>query len=293
MTVKTKTVVQIIIILFLLIVIITFVYYPLPVKYGIDKFVFSPVYDANSNANIFEDYTLYDKKTNNTKLLIYFHGGAFLFSNQKSAYGLLNELDDSLTSFDILTFSYPVRFKYTLQDSLLSINKIIQKVQMKYTEFYAVGMSAGVLLMGAFQRKEKNIEISKKIEVPIIGVQFKAMVGICGVYDTRIDNQFLQTAFNFYIMRNTPSPKEYTCYNLKTPILVISSISDYLYNQSYRYIQQEPNVTKYIFNTYTPHQFSLLINLPEATKTVKKISEFLIEHSKTSGSDDDNSTKNA
>lgn len=275
---KFKTVIQLILILFLLSAIIFLFYYPVPVKFLIDKLVFSPIYDANENAQIIDDYTLY-KKNNNTKLLIYFHGGAFLFSNQKSAYGLLNELDENLKDFDILTFSYPVRFRYTLKDSLLSINNVIQKVQVKYQEFYAVGMSAGVLLMGAFQRKEKDIEISKKIEVPIIGVQFKAMVGICGVYDTRIDNQFLQMMFDFYIMRKTPSPKDYTCYNIRTPILVISSVSDYLYNQSYRYIQQEPNVTKYIFNTYTPHQFSLLINLPESVTTVKKISEFLNQHS--------------
>lgn len=266
-----------------IIIIIIFISYPAPIKNMISQMHIAPIYNLNTayGKEFKEDgYTLYSGNSNNNQnLLVWFHGGAFLYSDRKTAYGFLNKLYELIKDYcDILVFDYPVRFSNTVRDSMLRCNYIIKKFIFKYTSFYCGGMSAGCLLMGTFIKKETIRGVAEKIKVPVIGVIFKAMIGLCGVYEPNFNNsKLLNSAFDFYIMSGTPSADLYTCYGLNLDKLIVGAISEYLYQQTYKYANTEP-CTKIIYqNKNLTHSFPLLLNTPESKECIKSIADFLID----------------
>lgn len=238
-------------------------------------------YKLAANAGESGYYTVYTGAAaatrQNRNLLVWFGGGGFLYSDRKTSYGILNELSARLPEFNVLVFDYPVRFKHTVRESLLAVNRVLSEVGVgRYENYYAGGMSAGVLLMGTFQSKETSSTVADRIRVPAIGIKFKALVGVCGLYRSRFDSLLLNTMFQFYIMRGTPAPELYSCYGLTgTPKLVVSATTEYLYSQTYRFITTEPCESKVYDNDLLKHSFPLLNNCPEAQDTVRRIAAFI------------------
>lgn len=272
----------------IVIVIIIFIAYPAPVKNMIGKMHIAPTYNLNkAYAKEFngEGYTLYSSSFSTPSaspvpapnLLIWFHGGAFLYSDRKSAYGFLNNLYAALKpDCDILVFDYPVRFSHTVRDSMLKCNEIIKKFLFKYTTFFCGGMSAGSLLMGTFLRKEIVPNLATKIKVPPIGITFKAMISLCGVYSVNFNNsKLLNTAFDYYIMSGTAHPELYSCYGINVKKLIVGAVSEYLYQQTYEYVNTEPCEKLIYQNKNLTHSFPLLLNTPESKDCIDKISKFL------------------
>ena len=276
----------------ILILLVLVVVYPVPIKWILTRTTVYPDYDPDTeHARVYKDHTLYSSSSSSSssstgfedehgkkkKLLIYFHGGAFLFNNRETSYGFLNTLYKKISdAFDILVFDYPVRFKYTVRDSLLAANRIITRYIGSYSDFYGIGMSAGVLLMGAFQNKERSPpSTAARMNVPIIGVKFRAMVGLSGLYDTRFDSELINRLFDFYIMRGTVGSELYTCYNSGIPVLAIGVDSDYLYQQTYRFVTTEPSEFKIYTNPELPHSFPLLVNLSETRDAIEHVADFI------------------
>lgn len=265
---------------------VSLVVVPAPLKpLFFDTHLPSQYYKLAANAREFGHYTLYAGagKLPKRNLLVWFSGGGFLYSDRKTSYGLLNELSAKLPDFDVLVFDYPVRFSHTVRESLLAVNGVLAEAAVgAYANYYAGGMSAGVMLMGTFQAKETTPTVADRIEVPATGIKFKAMVGVCGLYRSSFDNRLLNAMFQFYIMRGTPAPELYGCYGLTgTPKLVISATTEYLYAQTYRFVTLEPCESKVYANDLLKHSFPLLNNCPEARDTVERIAAFVTEHSRT------------
>lgn len=209
-------------------------------------------------------------------LICVFIGGAFMFCHRKQVYGMINECFKRMPDFDIAILNYPTRFKYTLTQTLLSINKSIEKLtkDVKYSKILGLGNSAGVLLMGAFQHKELNKTISEKIKVPQINVQFDAMVSVCGLLSPNFDNPLVRRLFSFYMTRGTEHSELYTFFGLNSiPKLLISSEDDFLVYQTRRYVELEP-CEYYIAKKGLHHNFLAWTNLEESQKMFNLIAAF-------------------
>lgn len=271
--------------LVLLLALVSIVLIPAPLKPLLfDTYIPPQHYKLAENAKEYGYYTVYKgaNELHKRNLLVWFNGGGFLYSDRKTAYGLLNELSRNLPEFDVLVFDYPVRFRHTVHAAMLAVNKALSETTVgRYDNYYAGGMSSGALLMGTFQSKETTPGVADKIKVPAIGIKFRAMVGVCGLYRSTFDNRLLNTMFRFYIMRGTPAPDLYSCYGLTdTPKLVIGATTEYLYSQTYRFLTLEPCESKVYTNDLLTHSFALLNNCPEAQDTVKRITAFVKKHSR-------------
>lgn len=270
----------------LIVAVIVFTIIPAPVKFIISRLLRPTDYPLDTSAREFGKVTLYSDRKYDTaivstpmrRLLVWFHGGAFMFSNRRNSYGLLNRLYARIKSeYDIVVFDYPVRFSNTIHDTMLSINRTLSQFIGKYDEFYCGGLSAGTLLMGAFMKKEADPHVASAIQVPVIGMKFYGAIGVCGLYDTQFDSSLLNSAFDFYIMRNTPKPHLYSCYNSGVPFLVLGAVADYLYPHTHRFVLTEPSEYFIYNNPNLPHTFPLLNNLVESKDCVRRISEFLMK----------------
>lgn len=255
---------------------IYFAFVPSVVKPIISHFIPNTVYKPNANHVIKENYTLYtNAQSKHNRLIVIIPGGAGLFSGIENIYGLLNQLNDKLgDTYDIVTFTYPVRFKYTIRESMLAINGILKNF-LHYEEVHAIGISFGTLLIGAFYHKESLKLISDQMNIPQIGLKFKSLTGICGMYEPKFNVDIMTWLFNLYIMRNTPAIKQYTCYDMRIPKLIISSKSDFLVAQSAKFIQSESCDYKIYDSKILPHAFPQFINLDEAKNAIQLISNFI------------------
>lgn len=230
-------------------------------------------YDLNEYGVELENYTLYHRE-NNKKLLVFFNGGAFIYSNRKNTYGLLNELSTLLKEYDILTFDYPVRFDFTIKETMLNINETLKKF-LNYESYYGLSESAGSLLLGTFCLKESNLDFSKKIEIPQIGINFKCFIGITGVFSIDFNNRILNNLFKIYIMRNTPNLKLYSAFNLNIPRLIISNKYDFLFTQTENFLQNQPSSYKIFENELLPHTFIFSNIYKETSESIQLIFNFL------------------
>lgn len=268
---------SIILSLAILISLIYFLYAPTQIKY-LFKIKFPRIdYVCNANGQIFDNYTLYAAQQQPAdNLLIVFIGGAALYSRVQTIYGFTNELYDRIgEKFDILTFSYPVRFKNTVRDMLIYINAILQKF-LHYKNVHACGISFGTLLAGAFIKKEGSLQASKKMQVPQIGMNVKSLSGFSGLYGTKFNSQLLTNLFKFYVMRQTPGIEYYSCYNLAIPTLAISSSSDFLVAQTFRFAKREGSEVKIFQAPYLRHAFVQVITLDEAKQALDMLAKFLL-----------------
>lgn len=211
-------------------------------------------------------------------LLVWFNGGAFLKTDRRSSFGVLNELSRTLPYYDIVTFDYPTRFRYTLRDSLDRVYKILNIVHEKkiYKTMYGIGISAGVLLAGAYQNNEINDKAMRKIKIPRNGKPFSGIISLCGLLTPSFYDPYIDSAFKFYFMRNTPGAEYFTCANLpNTPKLVLSSTVDYLRAQTLRFIETEPCISHIYKSNTLPHSFPLMIHFDETADLVKRIKTFV------------------
>jgi hypothetical protein len=239
--------------------------YPLDRTYAIEK----------------SNYTLY-KGSNNNGLLICFNGGAFVYSKRQYTYGLLNtlfsQLQNANAGVDILVFDYPVRFKYTVNQTMKSINTLLKSFVLQYEKFYGLGISAGCLLLAAIINNENSARSSKMMELQQIGLSFSGIVLIDGVLSTDFGSQLLNRLFHFYIMRGTPGVAYYTMYGFpQIRKMVITTTHDELYIQSKKFIKSEPIDVKLVYDKRLIHGFPRFINLPESQEAITKMCSFILQ----------------
>lgn len=252
---------------------------PSPVKLLIRQLHPNAEYKPNAKTSmVTEKYTLYSRPTSkHDKLIVVFMGGCGLFSHLHSIYGITNWLDDYLGEhYDVVTFSYPTRFKHTIHDSMLSINRSLMDF-INYETVHVVGVSFGVLLAGAFYQKETSLEKSTAMNIPQIGLKFKSFIALSGLFELTFNARLITNIVDYYIMRNVPAKIHYTCYSMLIPKLVISSYSDFLVAQTVKFcsIEQQSTECK-VYDTATlPHAFTQFTNLPEAVDSLKRIAAFI------------------
>lgn len=252
---------------------------PIIVKPILRKLMRSDEYDPLPSAKEYPNYTLYSTaaggELKSRDLVVVFMGGAFLIQSPRSYYGLTNRLYTALSkTHDVLLLCYPVRFSYTIKQSMLAINETLSNVAVPYKACHFIGFSAGALLAGTFARKERNQQISRSIEVPQIGLRVDSLVSVCGLLYSSLRNDLLDALLGYYVFWKTPSQKSYHAQAMNVPVLVVSSVKDLLYNQTLSYVQSEPCESK-IFNATLSHVFAQNISTPESTETVKLIVAFI------------------
>ena len=269
---------------------------PIIVKPIIYSLTYIGDYVPSSFATVKEDYAIYRRRSpiddddavvmNDTDLIVVVIGGAFLFKNIKSYYGFANSLFDltrkSKKKYDLLVVRYPIRFKNTLHEAMLSINRTLAEVKaIRYHACHMIGFSAGALLTGTFIKKENNASIAKQIDVPRLGIRVDSFVSVCGLLYHRFENSLLNWLFDRYVYSGTPQIKLYSCQNLNaTSTLVISSKSDILYDQTLKFIQQEPCENK-IYPEKISHSFVQMIHLPQSEDAIKNIMKFIEKNTTT------------
>lgn len=297
--------VQIILVLCVLIVLIYTIVVPNPVKYMLLLSNEHPtVYTASNNARHFNiddtiplvlhdvpatDVKLYNatlylgsESSAGSNLLVWFNGGGFLHTDRRSSFGVLNELSKSLKDFDLVTFEYPVRFRYTLSKSLDTVHRLLKTLRSykPYPNLYAIGTSAGVLLSGAFQHNEIDDNAHEKIGIIRSGTPFRCIISLCGLLMPELEDYYLNAAFKFYILRGTHGSQYYTCLGLpKTPKFLISSTGDYLLRQTMRFLELEPQTMHIVFkNKQLRHSFALMPHFDETQKTIASVVRFLYDN---------------
>lgn len=271
------TVLSVIISLLVIGLLIWMVFYPEPFKYLLTVMYPSPDYDANDNAIISKSTTLYTSpNSKHDKLVILFIGGAGLYSTMSNNYGFTNKLNEFLgTDYDVLVFEYPVRFKYTVLDTMLSINKILADY-INYETVHAIGISFGALLAGAFYQKEMTKTKATNMQIPQIGIKFASLSLLSGVLECKFNVDVFTALFNFYIMRATPGLMYYTCYGIPIPKFIVSANTDFLVSQTSKFIQSEQCQYK-IYQSHTlPHAFCQYTNLDEAIETIQSVRDFIV-----------------
>lgn len=272
--------IAIVVISILAIIIVLWVLYrPSICKGLIQKFTKGPSYPLSSNGREVDNYTIY-VQGGSTNLLVWFNGGSFLFSTRSTVYGVLNQLNSRIKNCDIIVFDYPVRFSHTINDALFGCDKVLGKFAGRYKNYYAVGYSAGVVLMGTYQHKENSLKISRELGIPQTGIKFKAMICINGLYHLKLTNPLADKLFQFYIVRGTKKPNLFTAYGITDiPKLVIGAEGDFLYNQTREFLLKEPNTESYIYtNKSLTHLFPLYYNLDEARDCANRIVAFINSH---------------
>lgn len=297
-TMKYKTIFQVIAALLFCFLLFYIVIVPEPVKYlllktnkPIQLYDADPLYAIHINTDTGTivtkvedgDVTFYRSSSkiddSNTNLVVWFNGGAFLTTDRRASFGTINCLmQKGHNNTDIVTFDYPTRFKYTVQQSLLHAQKIAQLFfkTRHYKSVHAIGMSAGVMLAGAFQMNEINNDANKKMKLPRTGIRFQSIVTLCGLMMPNFQDRYLNAAFKFYMMRGTPGAEFYTCENITTPMYVVSADSEYLYSQSFRFIQSNSDVRHDLFSnaSYLKHTFPLEIEYNETQRVIDNIIDF-------------------
>lgn len=284
------TILSVIVTLLLLICLIWLILRPSPLKFIMKCMQPPAIYDPDPKyAEEKSKYTIYTEATaaaadgkaikpkqQATGLIVVFVGGAMLTSNRKGVYGALNYIysKQEMRNYDLLVFSYPVRFKYTLHDTMLAINEVLKDF-VNYERIHAIGFSIGTLLAGAFYHKEQNKSMAEAMKIPQIGMQFTSFIGVCGMYESKFAADVLTKIFRFYILKNTPASIYYTCYGMTIPRFIISSTSDFLFSQTSKYIQEQ-SVKYKVYNSKTlPHSFPQYINFTEARDSLDKMMEFI------------------
>lgn len=251
---------------------------PTPIKYMIKKMRPCAEYTANENAKITRQYTLYEHPdSKHTHLIVVIMGGSGMFSNLQAIYGITNWLYTRIgETHDIVTFKYPTRFKHTIHDTMLSINESLKNF-VHYPTVDVVAISFGVLLAGAFYNKETSLQSANEMQLPQIGLRFRSLVALSGLFDLKFTSSMVETAVRHYIMKHVPAKQHYTCYNVKIPMLVICARSDFLIAQSVRFCKSAaPNVQYKIFDVnHLPHAFCQFINLPETQESLDLVIKFI------------------
>jgi len=276
---------------------------PIPLKFVLGSLIHVPQYEpvakastANGKIMNFEvdgfRTTIYDNGDPQCdNLVVFVQGGAFLITSINTTYGLLNSLNEALpdSTYDIVVFDYCVRFRYTIQNSVTHVYKVIRHCRLlkPYTRLHGIGMSAGSLICGAMQTCEQNTTLDKKMCVRLpnehASYSFRCFVSLCGLLSTRFDNTYLDWLFRVYLTRGSAGTQYYSCYDLspQLPVLIVSSESEFLALQSIRFVASQ-NCDSLIFpaKDSLPHTFPLFPNIEQTVRIVDRIKSFVLTHNK-------------
>jgi acetyl esterase/lipase len=219
---------------------------------------------------------------NSNTLVIWFHGGCFIDERPKNILPFLEFFSEYAHAVDIFTFDYPLPFKFSFDDTLIYVNYILKDLlaQHDYTNVYFAGDSAGAFFAVKTMEIEMSSSMRKELKVDAIGCHINGFIGICGFYDTTFNNNALgEMVFKFYLMRNIKSTKKYKKSNVIHPMLIVTSSSDFLLDQSRNFADRHrsyPNNSYKVFNTpNTTHCFLTNIHLPETKELAVDILEFI------------------
>lgn len=212
-----------------------------------------------------------------TLTVVFIAGDCFVQSHLPSAYGFTNALHDRIgAASDVLVFSYPVRFKHTLHQTMKAIDAILTRYVF-YPTVHAVGLSFGTLLAGAFQQKEASRERAQAMQLSQIGMRFRTFSAFSGLFDAQFGASVLTRLFRWAVLGNkVPGVRHYTCYGLGTiPRLVVSSKGDFLLSQSVRYLQHEPCESTIFPSGRLPHAFVQITELDASRQAFDALVTFL------------------
>lgn len=274
----TRTLLSILLIL-LLVLLVAFAVWPVPVKPILKRIFPTPDFTPSSAVTDTTKYSAFYGNTSTRKpnLLIVAVGGSFLLSNLSTHFGFVNELYNRVSStFDVLLVGYPTRFRNTLRDMMLSINGSVSKhtQEGKYASYHAVGFSAGALLLGTFERKERDAKFANDIDVPRIGTTISSFVSICGLLEPKFNVTLYDALYSFYIARGTPAWNLYTCYGMQIPRLIVTANGDLLFDQSLNFLSTQA-AKELVFRQKLPHTFAQNIKLSQSLQVIDTVAKFL------------------
>lgn len=276
-------IIQIVIIVILLLLLYA-IYKPSGLKILFNK-VFTPLSPVLYPDRIIKTESTFGKRRLNSYFipnkssktcLIWFHGGCFIQEKPSNVLPFLEMLSQDM---NVYTFDYPLPFDFTLDDTLVYINKNLKDFFNEYSfDTYAIGGdSAGTFLalkLYEFQTIKTDLYLEPLPE--LLNVQ--KFVGVCGFYDMTFGgNKMGEMAFNFYVLRGVSNKKKYIS-NVSYPNnLLLTSSSDFLNRQTTVFNDKFRNVSDLISYT-TPnsiHCFIASTHLPETARAHREIALFI------------------
>lgn len=262
--------------LLLVVLIVLFAVWPVPVKPILKRVFPTPDFSPSNDVTALSEYSAFygNVKSRKPNLLIVAVGGSFLLSNLSTHFGFVNELYKRVSdNFDALLVGYPTRFRYTLRDMMLSINNSVSQ-QQGYKSYHAIGFSAGALLLGTFERKERDPKFAKDIDIPRIGSTISSFVSICGLLQPNFGVTLYDALYSYYIARGTPSWKLYTCYGMQIPRMIVTSRDDLLFDQSVDFLATQ-SAKELVFQDKLPHTFAQNVKLPQSIQVIDAVAKFV------------------
>lgn len=213
-----------------------------------------------------------------TSCLIWFHGGCFI---QEEPTNVLPFLEVLSSDINVYTFDYPLPFDFTLDETLLYINKNLRKFfdTTPHDKYFVGGDSAGTFL--AQKTYEQEItqvhELPGRFLLPELSM-VHAFVGVCGFYDMKFGNNKIgELVFNFYVLRGVENKKKYQTTISFPNNLLITSSSDFLNRQTIIY--NDMHRSRSILVSYTTpnsiHCFIASTFLPETRRAANEILDFI------------------
>lgn len=273
----------------LVVLLVLFAVWPVPVKPLLKRAFPTPTYEPSAAMTVLGPYSAFygDVTLRKANLVVIVVGGSFLLSNLATHYGFVNALHDRIGDrFDALLVSYPTRFRNTIRDMMLSINESVAQhagqpssvdgKRNAYRAYHAIGFSAGALLAGTYERKERDDKYANEIQVPRIGAPLTTFVTVCGLLVPSFDVSLYDAIYRLYIARGTPNWDRYSCYGMQIPRLVVTASSDLLADQSVRYLSsQAAEDLAFREPPKLPHTFAQNMDLPQAKQVVERVAKFL------------------
>lgn len=207
--------------------------------------------------------------------IIWFHGGCFL---QKSPDNVMPFLELLSATNHVYTFDYPTLFDFTLDDTILFIQKNLRGFfdSMKFENYVIGGDSAGTFL--ALKVYEAEL-LNACVVLPELR-DVNGFIGICGFYDRTFgDNILMKFLFEFYVLRGVKNKSVYNTSISFPNNLLVTATSDFLNEQTIRYNDKYRGKSRLLKFT-TPNSQHCFINstsLSETTAVVKEIELFISE----------------
>lgn len=210
--------------------------------------------------------------------LIWFHGGCFIQEEPTNVLPFLEVLSNDI---NVYTFDYPLPFDFTLDQTLIYINKNLRQFfdTTPHEQYFVGGDSAGTFL--ALKLYEQQMLDNEYLSPLPELTTAKAFVGVCGFYDMKFGNNKLgEFCFDFYVLRGVNNKKKYRTTISFPSNLLITSSSDFLNRQTILYndIYRSRSI---LINYTTPNSIHCFITstaLPETVEAAQKIISFLFEH---------------
>lgn len=208
--------------------------------------------------------------------LIWFHGGCFI---QEEPTNVLPFLEMLSRDVSVYTFDYPLPFDFTLDETLIYINKNLRTFfdENTYENYFIGGDSAGTFLAIKIYELEIIKSELKLFPLPEL-LSVNAFIGVCGFYDMTFGgNKMGEVFFRFYLLRGVNSKNKYTTNTSYPNNLLLTSSSDFLNRQTIVYNDMYRSKSTLISYT-TPnsiHCFISSTSLPETIRAAGEIIAFI------------------